>query len=216
MGARLRRFRATIASLSGHADERLVAFLLGQLDATARGVDLARSVVTGSVRPDTAHELMSDIEHDGDVQRGLLVDALSGALGTSIDREDLFRLSRAIDDVLDGLRDFVREFALYQVAGSTVFTEFIDEVASAVRALRVAVSGIAAAPGRRGDDVLAAKKAASGLRRQYQNAMAAVLGAAVSPTEMKVVELMRRLDVVGACLGNAADALADGALKRWH
>ena len=40
--------------------------------------------------------------------------SLAGVLVTPVDREDLFRLSRSIDDVLDNLRDFVREWDLYK------------------------------------------------------------------------------------------------------
>lgn len=212
------RLRATFASLSGRADDRIVGFLLCQLDATAEGVALCRATVTGGLGPEAAHLQMSAVEHDGDVQRGNLVDELSGALGTSIDREDLFRLSRSIDDVLDGLRDFVREFALFEVWHSTnavAFAEFIDAVGSAVDALRTAVAGISET-NRLPEDVLAAKKAASALRRLYQNAMAGQLTGALDATTLTTIELMRRLDAVGACLGAAADALADGALKRWH
>jgi hypothetical protein len=218
-GARLglSKVRHALASLSTRADERLVGFLLGQLDATADGVELARSAVTGACAPERAHERMSHVEHEGDTERGRLVEALSGALGTSIDREDLFRLSRSIDDVLDGLRDFIREFALYGIRDATGFAPLIATVDLAVAALHTAVADIAEAPSRLPEDALAAKKAAGMLRRHYQHAMSELLGGAVvDPDTLKTVELMRRLDTVGTCLGSAADALADGALKRWH
>jgi uncharacterized protein len=88
-----------------------------------------------------------DVEHRGDRARGGFVHALAPPL----DREDLFRVSRSVDDVLDNLRDFARELELF------------------------AVSDVAM------------------LKRR---------------------ELLRRLDVVGLRLGEAADALADGAVKR--
>ncbi|MFI1769318.1 DUF47 domain-containing protein [Streptomyces sp. NPDC020800] len=214
--ARLSKLRYALASLSARADERLVGFLLGQLNATASGVELTLSMASGRCAPEQAHEQMCRIEHEGDKERGNLVEALSGALGTSIDREDLFRLSRSIDDVLDGLRDFIREFALYGVLDSTSFGPLIESLVNAVAALRTAVADIAEAPSRLPEDVLAAKKAASALRRGYQYALSNLLGKPVNADTLKVIELMRRLDTVGTCLSDAADALADGALKRWH
>jgi hypothetical protein len=44
--------------------------------------------------------------------------------------------------------------------------------------------------------------------------MARVLRGDIDANTMRERELLRRLDVVGLRLGEAADALADGALKR--
>ena len=62
----------------------------------------------GKLAPGEAHERIAEIEQRGDAMRAELVTRLSGVLVAPIDREDLFRLSRSIDDVLDNLRDFVR------------------------------------------------------------------------------------------------------------
>ncbi len=64
--------------------------------------------------------------------------------------------------------------------------------------------------------MLDANKASNAIRRRYQEGVAALLIGTVDATMLKRRELLRRLDVVGLRLGEAADALADGAVKRHH
>ena len=95
----------------------MVAILERQIAEAIRACRLARSVADGKLDPGEAHEQIAEIEHRGDTLRGKLVTQLATVLVAPIDREDLFRLSRSIDDVLDNLRDFVREWDLWQIAG---------------------------------------------------------------------------------------------------
>ena len=110
-------FKHLLRDLSGRSDQVFVALIAGQIEATLEGASLVHQLVTSGDTSFIARsrELMREIEHEGDNQRALLVAELSRALITPIDREDLFRLSRAIDDVLDNLRDFFREWDLYGV-----------------------------------------------------------------------------------------------------
>jgi hypothetical protein len=54
------------------------------------------------------------------------------------------------------------------------------------------------------------------IRQRYQTAMQAILDEPLSTETLKRRELLRRLDVVGLRIREAADALADGAVKRSH
>ena len=113
--AKMARVRRAIRDLGRGGSAPLTAILERQLEETMLACKLARAVAEGSAVPSEAHERMAEIEHGGDVLRGELVTKLAGVLVSPIDREDLFRLSRSIDDVLDNLRDFVREWDLYQI-----------------------------------------------------------------------------------------------------
>ena len=98
--------------LSGRSADDLVALLGDQLACTERGARLVMSMAEGSLPTGEAHRCMREVEHDGDEARAELVATLGQVLSTPIDAEDMFRLSRSIDDVLDNLRDFVREVDL--------------------------------------------------------------------------------------------------------
>jgi uncharacterized protein len=209
--------RRLASDLTGRSDPALIDHLQGQLQATLDGVALARATVGGDIDPSAARARMSDIEHRGDSCRGALVLALSTALAPPMDREDLFRLSRSVDDVLDNLRDLVREMDLYGIAREPLLDDPLEGVETGVRLLCDAVAAILGQPDASRLMALQAKK--NEIRPRYQQAVATLLCADDGPVTgmtLRRRELLRRVDVVGLRLGEAADALADGAVKRSH
>ncbi|RVX43636.1 hypothetical protein EDD27_6329 [Nonomuraea polychroma] len=208
---RLRRIRDLLA---GRMDSAITEALLGQLQATKEGAWLAMAMIGGEVGRTGAHEQMRSIEHLGDEERARLVDELKTAIVTPIDPEDLFRLSRSIDDVLDSLRDFVRESHLYRVPDQIRFSPLLDQVIVGIDALENAVRGLASRPSGVVADALEAKKAGGAIRRMYQYEISRIFSAELTANAMKERELVRRLEIVGMAIGDAADAIADGAMKR--
>ncbi|MEV0236198.1 DUF47 family protein [Nonomuraea sp. NPDC050786] len=208
---RLRRIRDL---LTGRMDSALTEALLGQLKATKEGAWLAMAMIGGEVGRTGAHEQMRAIEHLGDEERARLIEELKTAVVTPIDREDLFRLSRAIDDVLDSLRDFVRESHLYRVPDQIRFTPLLDQVIVGIEALESSVRDLASRPSVVVRDALEAKKAGGAIRRMYQYEISRIFSEELTADAMKERELVRRLEIVGVAIGNAADAIADGAMKR--
>ncbi|GAA3227196.1 DUF47 domain-containing protein [Nonomuraea helvata] len=208
---RLRRIRDL---LTGRMDSALTEALLGQLKATKEGAWLAMAMIGGEVGRTGAHEQMRAIEHLGDEERARLIEELKTAVVTPIDREDLFRLSRAIDDVLDSLRDFVRESHLYRVPDQIRFTPLLDQVIVGIEALESSVRDLASRPSAVVRDALEAKKAGGAIRRMYQYEISRIFSGELTADAMKERELVRRLEIVGVAIGNAADAIADGAMKR--
>jgi uncharacterized protein len=202
--------------LTGRGEHVLVGHLLGQLEATSEAVALARSTVAGEVAPQEARRRMSEIEHRGDDERGALVVELSASLAPPIDREDLFRVSRSVDDVLDNLRDLVREMDLYAIGREPLLDAPLAGVAAGVALLRDAVVALVERPGASRLEALQAKK--TEIRPRYQQAMAELLAGdePVTGLVLRRRELLRRVDVVGLRLREAADALADGTVKRSH
>lgn len=210
----MRSVRRLARDLTGRAEEDIVTGLIGQLDATLDGVTVALRAVRGALPADQAREEMTAIEHRGDQQRGELVTILSRSLTAPIDREDLFRLSRSIDDVLDNLRDLIREQDLFGLGADPLLEDVLGAVQEGVAGLRDAVMTLSADVHGTPRATLAAKK--NEIRPRYQNAMADLLSQELSNDVLKRRELLRRLDVVGLRLGEAADALADGSVKRSH
>jgi uncharacterized protein Yka (UPF0111/DUF47 family) len=208
---RLRRIRDL---MTGRMDSALTEALLGQLEATKEGAWLAMAMIGGEVGRTGAHEQMRAIEHLGDEERRRLVEELRTALVTPIDREDLFRLSRSIDDVLDSLRDFVRESHLYRVPDQIRFSPLLDQVIAGIEALESAVRDLASRPSAVVHDALEAKKTGGAIRRMYQYEISRIFSGELTAEAMKERELVRRLEIVGVAIGDAADAIADGAMKR--
>lgn len=210
-----RRWRRLLGDLFGRTEADIADALGAQVDAALAGAAIARAVADDeSATGADARERIRAAERQGDERRAELVALLSSTLVTPFDREDLFRLSRSIDDVLDNLRDFVRERDLFAVVPGPGCAEVIDAVIAGLGHLHEAVADIPRHAGTVPLGALATKKASNQIRRSYQMAVADLLRGPVTDEMLKRRELLRRLDVVGLRLGEAADALADGAVKR--
>jgi hypothetical protein len=208
--------RRLVDDLSGRSHHHALDALVAQLDAALDGVALAARMTGGELTPGAARAAMVDVEHRGDERRAALVAELSAALTTPIDREDLYRLSRSIDDVLDNLRDLVRETDLYEASPVVEDLAALTAVTEGLELLRAAVGHL---PGDAADVItatLAVGKRAGRVRQLYQAAIADLLRGEVTTTVLKRRELLRRLDVVGLRLGECADALSDAMQKRSH
>ena len=210
-----RQFLASHMHGLGWGTHQAFVNLLGkQVDVTTSAAIVVSDALAGRIGQKRAYERMKEMEHEGDAIRAQLIRKLSTALVTPIDREDLFRLSRSIDDVLDDLRDFMREWNLYGMNDSNVLSLPLDAVIRAVRELRRAVDAIVREPDGVVEAALVAKKAATRIHRLYQADMATLLRQQVSTDLLKQRELLRRLESVSMHLNEAADVLSDASIKR--
>ncbi len=203
-----------VRDLAGASKGVFVEHLLGQADAAIDGAILVRRCVAGEIGRATAAEQMRVIEHRGDSFRGELIRDLGSALVTPIDRDDLFRLSRALDDVLDVLRDFVRQWDLFEMERAPIIEPVVDATCDALADLREAIATISSEPALITRRALAAKKSGNAIRRQHDVQLAALYRGELSVGTLKERDLIRRLDVAGIRFATAADTLSDAAIKR--
>lgn len=211
-----RRVRHLLTELTGGSG-RLFATLVGaQVAATLDGAKLVWEGASDDAPLDAAgvRARIGKIEHRGDRARAALIEQLSRSLVTPIDREDLFRLSRSVDDVLDNLRDFAREVDVYEVRSRRFAEPLLAALIEGIEALARAVDALAGPPEHVTTAALTVRKSSSAVRRLHQEALGELFAAPLDSGVLKRRELLQRLDIVGLCLGEAADALADGAVKR--
>ena len=208
------RLADLLRDLSGRADQVLAGLILDQLTAASDGVRLAAELARGDVAPAVARGRIAEIEHQGDTGRLALVGRLRRTVSSPIDREDLFRLSRSIDDVLDTVRDFVREVDLFAVDNRSAYGPVLTALAAGLDELAVAVRLLSRAPRQAAEHALRAKK--QGLRTRYQYAVSELLDQPLTADVVKATLLLGRLDAAGVHLATAADALADGVVKRFQ
>jgi hypothetical protein len=160
---------------------------------------------------------MTDMEHAGDSLRESLVTTLSRSLVTPIDREDIFRLSRSVDSVLDSMRDYVRLQALLRPGDGFDPLPVLVEISAAVSELTLAVSSLETGGGRKLTvRALAARKAAGRARRAFQYELARSYELETSGTELVKWQALG-FELVNALehIRQSSDALVDGAIKRW-
>lgn len=211
-----RRTRLAWDDLRGRSAGRVVGQVGHQLRYARKGAVLARDMTVGKVDSPDARTEMAQIEHDGDAERKRLASMLRGMLATPLDREDLYRLSRSVDDVLDLLRDFVREADLYGLDDLGFATPLLEGIISGVDELTIAVEKVVDEPDFVTRAALGARKADNRVREVKQAALAEILQGTVTVEMLHRRELLTRLDGVGQLLGEAANTLSDAMLKRSH
>jgi uncharacterized protein Yka (UPF0111/DUF47 family) len=212
--SRLARWSRLLRSFGPRAGRDLVTVLACHLDVDADAVGLVRSMLEGRSPHAEATARMQAVEHRGDELRAELVAALDRALVTPMDREDLYRLSRAIDDVLDGLRDFVREWDLFHVRNADALLRVLDAIATAIADIRVAVETIARSPDATSPEMRTAQRSANRIRLVHEDEIAVLFAGELSMHVLRQRELLHRLDAVGLHLVEAVHVLADGFVKR--
>jgi uncharacterized protein Yka (UPF0111/DUF47 family) len=85
--------------------------LLDQAEKTNAGCHALVKFLEGDGTP----EEISRLEREADDIRRILIDELHQTFITPIDREDIFALSRAIDDVIDHAKNTVKEMEIFEV-----------------------------------------------------------------------------------------------------
>ncbi len=85
--------------------------LLDQAEKTNAGCQALVNFLEGDGTP----EEISRLEREADDIRRILIDELHQTFITPIDREDIFALSRAIDDVIDHAKNTVKEMEIFEV-----------------------------------------------------------------------------------------------------
>ena len=207
------RMSRLVRDVLGRNDDVFVSLLCSQVDAALEAARILRQAVAEDGVPGNTAERLAEVENDGDQYRSDLIHELSQALTTPIDREDLFRLSRSIDDVLDNLRDFASEYALFDAGHLTWYDPLLEALVDGLSALRTAVASLSSSS----DDVSVSArdaKHANRLHQVYAEALAELFRGEVDMEVFKHRELLRRMDIVGVRLEEAADVLADASLKR--
>jgi uncharacterized protein len=208
------RLSDLLRDLSGRTDQVFAGLVCDQVAAAIDGARLASELVAGQLPTAEARRLVAEIEHTGDDRRALLVRRLRRSVSSPIDREDLFRLSRSIDDVLDAIRDFIREAALFGIGAEPACVPVIAALIRGLNELGDAVLLLPRAPRSAAEHALHAKK--QGLRTEYQHAVSNLLDRPLNAEIIKSILLLGRLDAAGTHLAAAADALADGVVKRFQ
>lgn len=209
------RWSRLARELAGRSGGLYADLLAEQVKAAIDAAEVLQGAVTaGGDRALTVAADVAAIEQRGDDTRARLVQELSRALAPPLDREDLFRVSRSIDDVLDNLRDFARELQLYRPDDPAGFTPLLAATSQALGCLEAAVRCLDGSLSTVSRQAEIAKRKGNETRRLYEEALAALFARPLEMTVLRDRELLRRLDVVGLRLSEAVEALMDGVLKR--
>lgn len=122
----------------------LLALLRAQADHALRALD---AVLAWCDQPgDAAVREVFRIENEADVTRGTLVLELSEAFESPLDREDVNDVSRRLDDVVDGMRNMVREASALKVVPDDTLRHMARHIRDGLVQLKASLEALPADP----------------------------------------------------------------------
>ena len=162
-------------------EKNFYKLLSAQASKTLKGIEKLE-VFVNNQNQETAKGV-KDAEKEADELRRILVEALHQAFVTPMDREDIYALSRAIDDIVDYANSTVDEMEIYGVASDDRLREMVDILRKAAREI---------------DDAVKAKFFENAMEKAYHSALADLFKKTDTVYMLKMREIYRHLS-------NAAD-----------
>lgn len=176
--------------------------LLGQQGTvTVAGIDAYAAWANGDL---AQQEAVRANEHDADLARRAVLDAVRRAFVTPVPPEDIYELAERLDEVMNGAKDLVREAELLAMTPDEPLAEMADLVAVGVRSLVAAFPHLVDRPGRATEHADDAVQQQRSMEHVYRRAMSGLLDDPDLREVMGRRELYRR----SARLGDAVEAVA--------
>ncbi|MGQ9646806.1 MAG: DUF47 domain-containing protein [Thermodesulfobacteriota bacterium] len=142
--------------------------------------------------------LVRNIEREADELRRILIEELDSTFVTPLDREDIYALSRAIDDVVDYANTTVDEMEIYDVKGDQHIKDMVNILRKAARELNDAVKILKDYPKIASEHAVKAKAYENQMEKAYHVALADLFKGTDTVYMLKMREIYRHLS-------NAAD-----------
>ena len=156
-------------------------------------------------------------EKEADEARRILIDELNRTFVTPFDREDIFALSRAIDDVLDYAYSTVNEMVIFEVEATSFMQRISSLLRDAAYELLQAVDRLENNPHVSGEHAQRAKALENRVEDVYREALADLFNGKSDPNHMitilKLREVYRHLSNAADRGDEAANVIADIVVK---
>ena len=154
-----------------------------------------------SKSPELARELTLK-EKEADEVRRILIDELNHTFVTPFDREDIFALSRSIDDVLDYAHSTVSEMEVLNVEPTSFMVRIASLLKDATYEIHLAVQRLKKHPAVAIDHAQRAKALENRVEAVYREAIADLFS---GPEDVHHIVEMLKMREVYRHLSNAAD-----------
>ncbi len=180
--------------------DNFVRLLIEQADYAVKGLEaLLDYVQTGN---EVSAKDVRQYEKDADEVRRILVDELNRTFVTPMDREDIFTLSRAIDDIIDYAYSTVDEMQVLHVTTNLYLQRMVSLLRDAAGEVHLAMLRLKDHPGVATDHAQRAKALENRVESVYREAIAALFE---GPAEPEHIVEMLKLREIYRHLSNAAD-----------
>ena len=179
---------------------RFIELLTRQSELSFEGMQTLLQYVRG---PDPAlSQQVSDMEGQADEVRRILIDELNRTFVTPLDREDIFALSLAIDDILDYAFTTVEEMSLLGIQPNSFIERMVSLLTDAAREIYNGVLRLEDHPNVANDHAVRAKALENRMESVYREAVADLFA---GPRDIDHLVEMLKLREIYRHLSNAAD-----------
>lgn len=186
-----------------------------QASQTLEGMDILKSYLS-SPDPRVA-EMLTAKEKEADEKRRILIDELNRTFITPYDREDIFALSRAIDDVLDYAYSTMMEIVIFKVKPTKYMARICNMLRDATFELLNAIERLEEHPTVAQEHARRAKEIENQVETTYREALADMFKETDDTRQLvnmlKMREIYRHLSNAADRGDEAANVLADMIVK---
>jgi predicted phosphate transport protein (TIGR00153 family) len=180
--------------------DNFVKLLIQQAELAITGLEALLAYMRDG--NETSAEAVRRAEKEADEVRRILIDELNHKFVTPMDREDLFNLSRAIDDILDYAFSTVDEMQILHVTANAFMERMVSLLRDAAVEVHMAMLRIKDHPGVAAEHAQRAKALENRVESVYREAIAALFEGTANPEH--IVEMLKLREIYRH-LSNAAD-----------
>jgi len=180
--------------------DNFTLYLIQQGEKAVEITEALQSYLHKSV--EKKQEKAQRIEHEADEIQRILVHELLDTFITPFDREDIFSLSRALDNFIDYVYDTVEELVIFEVEDPIGVHEMADIITEMARELHLALQRLQDHPGVAAEHARRAKGCENRVEDVYRHTIAKLFN---EPEDIHEVMSMLKNREVLRHLSNAAD-----------
>ncbi|MCJ7749157.1 MAG: DUF47 family protein [Desulfobacterales bacterium] len=183
-------------------EKNFYKMLSDQVSRTLEGIEALGEFVENQNQKNANR--VKEIEKEADELRRVLVEELHKTFVIPMDREDIYALSRAIDDIVDYANSTVDEMEIYEVVSDAHLREMVDILRKAALEISDAVKILEAYPTIAMEHAVKAKFYENTMEKAYHSALADLFKKTDTIYMLKMREIYRHLS-------NAADRSDEAA-----
>lgn len=196
-------------------DRRFIDLLLEQTDMAGQALHMLTQLSNDEAPGQELMDAVKVLERAGDNTRRILIDELLHTYATPFDREDLFALSRAIDDILDAANETAMELTMYRIAPAENLAEMAAVLEDGVRHIHAAVDELLDHPGVAAEHAVRAKRSENRVDTLYHQAVSQLLDSHMKIRQvLKMREIYRHLKNSADRIDQAADQISIIVIKQ--
>ncbi len=158
-------------------------------------------------------------EKEGDEVRRILIDEINRTFSTPFDREDIFALSRAIDDIIDYANTTVDEMVILEIEPTNYLVDMSEILKKSAFEIYQAVTILILYPRIANEHIVKVKSFENRLEKTYRSALSDLF---TTPSNLdgiiyilKMREIYRHISNAGDRCDEAANILGDILVKNF-